>query len=77
MLQVDQRVRPQAGNRLTVSLAASRWEVLEAQRLRFKVFAEEMGARLPSRDLGLDRDRYDPHCQHLLVREEDTGEVIG
>lgn len=77
MLQVDSRIRPETGNRLTVSLAASRWEVLEAQRLRFKIFAEEMGARLPSRDLGLDRDRYDPYCEHLLVREEDAGEVIG
>lgn len=77
MLQVDSPVRTETGRRLTVSLAASRWEVLEAQRLRFKIFAEEMGARLPSRDLGLDRDGYDSHCEHLLVREEDTGEVIG
>jgi putative hemolysin len=51
--------------------------MLEAQRLRFKVFGEEMGARLSSAHLGFDRDRYDPYCEHLLVREDDTGEVVG
>jgi putative hemolysin len=63
--------------RLSVSLAESRWEVLEAQRLRFKVFAEEMGARLPNAHLGLDRDMYDRYCEHLVVREDETGEVVG
>jgi putative hemolysin len=77
MLLLDTPVRAQARHRLTVSLAESRWEVLEAQRLRFKVFAEEMGARLPSAQLGLDRDMYDPYCEHLVAREEDTGEVVG
>jgi hypothetical protein len=33
--------------RLTVGLAASGREVLEAQRLRYLVFGEELGARLP------------------------------
>jgi len=77
MLRLDYRARTGGANKLTVSLASSRWEILEAQRLRFKIFAEEMGARLPSRDLGFDRDRYDPYCEHLLVREEDSGEVVG
>jgi putative hemolysin len=77
VLALESNVRPEADERLTVSLADSEWEVLEAQRLRFKVFADEMGARLPGRDLGLDRDMYDPYCEHLVVRDEDTGEVVG
>ena len=62
--------------RLTVSLARSREEVKEAQRLRHRVFVEEMGARA-ARAGNLERDRYDPFCIHLIVRDHGTGEVVG
>jgi putative hemolysin len=61
---------------LTYSLARSPAEVAEAQRLRYKVFAEEMGARLNGHD-GRDIDGFDSLCDHLLVRDQDTGEVVG
>jgi len=51
-------------------------DVVEAQRLRYKVFAEEMGARLPSAAGKLDVDRFDVHCAHLLVREGRHGRVV-
>ena len=60
-----------------VSLARHGDDVLAAQRLRWKVFAEEMGARLSTPQPGYDIDLYDPYCEHLLVREGDTGEVVG
>jgi putative hemolysin len=63
--------------RLSVTLAASEDEVLAAQKLRWRVFADEMGARLPSRTPGVDRDIYDPYCDHLIVRDEDSDRVIG
>ncbi|BBP02762.1 hypothetical protein TPL01_01940 [Sulfuriferula plumbiphila] len=63
--------------RLCVSLARASGEVREAQRLRYKVFAEEMGARLASREAGLDEDVFDAYCDHLLVRDNGSGEVIG
>jgi putative hemolysin len=46
-------------------------EVREAQRLRFRVFAEEMGARLVvpiGAPPGHDVDRLDDFCEHVLVR---------
>jgi putative hemolysin len=61
----------------TLSFATTPGEIAEAQRLRFKVFAEEMGARLPDPESGLDRDVYDAFCEHLLVREEKDGKVVG
>lgn len=61
----------------TLSFATSAGEVAEAQRLRFKVFAEEMGARLPDPESGLDRDVYDAFCEHLLVRNATDGKVVG
>lgn len=62
---------------LAISFARSAGEVLEAQRLRYKVFAEEMNARLPGAATGIDSDIFDAHCDHLLVRDTVSGEVIG
>jgi putative hemolysin len=63
--------------RYHVSLAVDDSEIREAQRLRYKVFADEMGARLSSALPGHDIDLYDPFCDHLLVRELANGEVVG
>lgn len=62
---------------LSVGLARDRSEILDAQRLRYRVFAGEMGANLPSRTPGVDHDIYDPYCDHLVVRDADIGEVVG
>ena len=63
---------------LDVRLAETAAEIRQAQRLRYAVFAEEMGARLPGGTaLGLDRDRFDPHCDHLIVRARTGGRVVG
>ena len=52
-------------------------EVQAAQQLRWRVFVQEMGARLtppagtPPR---LDVDVFDAHCEHLLVRTVETAD---
>jgi putative hemolysin len=51
--------------------------VKEAQRLRYKVFAEEMGANLKPSKEGLDVDIFDSFCDHLIVRDNETLKVIG
>ena len=46
-------------------------DVRDAQRLRYQVFAQEMRARLtPPVGIaaGLDADRFDAYCDHVLVR---------
>lgn len=62
---------------LHVGLATCETEILEAQKLRYRVFADEMGARLNPRSPGVDRDIYDPFCEHLIVRDEDAGRIVG
>ncbi len=64
-------------HRLAVGFAHGQSEILDAQRLRYRVFAGEMGANLPSRTPGVDHDIYDPYCRHLIVRETQTGEIVG
>lgn len=63
--------------RFTVQLARTAAEVRAAQRLRYAIFGDEMGARLGGPEPGVDEDRFDAHCDHLLVREAHTGEVVG
>lgn len=52
-------------------------EVREAQRLRFDIFAVEMGARLQPSVPGHDVDLFDDYCEHLLVRDTQSRQVIG
>jgi putative hemolysin len=63
--------------RYSVRLARDEADVRAAQRLRYQVFAEEMGAALDTPVPGLDIDPLDAYCDHLLVREEYTGTVVG
>ena len=69
-------VKP-AATKIQVSWARHQDEVREAQRLRYQVFAVEMGARLDCKMPGHDMDLFDDYCEHLLVRDEATQEVIG
>jgi putative hemolysin len=63
--------------KLHATLAATPSEILAAQKLRWRVFADELGARLPSRVPGVDRDHYDAYCDHLIVRDEANGRIVG
>lgn len=66
-----------AATPLSVELAATPQDLIDTQRLRYQIFAEEQGAVLPTAHEGLDRDHYDAFCHHLLVRNQLTGEVVG
>lgn len=60
---------------LITYVAHSIEEVRDAQRLRYEVFAGEMGAKLKGPD-GLDADGWDAQCAHLLVREPASGRTV-
>ena len=77
MLDLIQQQEREPQGKLGFSLARTAAEIEEAQRIRFKVFAEEMGAKLPNADLGLDVDRFDEYCDHLLVRDHSNDKVVG
>ena len=62
---------------IAVSWAVHQDEVRQAQRLRYQVFAGEMGAQLPNTVPGHDIDLFDDFCEHLLVRDVASGQVIG
>ncbi len=77
MLHMAEQLAPARRRRLHVGLAQCEAEIREAQKLRYRIFAEELGARLPTRTPGVDIDLYDPYCDHLIVRDEDSNRIVG
>lgn len=67
---------------LEVRLARNETDIRAAQRLRYQVFYEEMGAHITPdiRALGYDQDVFDDSCDHLLVIDhtlKPEQEVVG
>lgn len=73
--QEARHVLARAGH-LSVSLAHTQEQIDEALRLRHRVFVDEMGARVKSSD-GMDRDIFDRHCLHLVVRDDARNVAVG
>lgn len=67
--------------RYTLLLSTDPALIESAQRLRHDVFTSEPGFALigdsPAFQAGLDTDGFDEHCDHLLVREDNSGEIVG
>ena len=75
--QISASSQKDSKSAIKVSWAKHQDEVREAQKLRYSVFANEMGARLPATIPGHDIDLFDDYCEHLLVRDGETNAVIG
>jgi putative hemolysin len=63
--------------RYHVCLAQTDSEIRAAQKLRYEVFTEEYGSSLSGPEEGVDADIYDRHCDHLIVRDEIAGRIVG
>jgi putative hemolysin len=59
-------------------LALTEKERNETYRLRFMVFNLELNEGLQSAYIdGYDKDKFDDICDHLIVEEKATGEIVG
>ncbi len=67
--------------RYTLLLSTDPALIDAAQRLRHDVFTSEPGFAVsgvsPGFEAGRDADRFDEFCDHLLVREDNSGELVG
>ena len=64
-----------AAGGLTARVARSEAEILASQRLRYRIFYEEMHAK-PTAEMAREKrdfDRFDPYCDHLLVFDNSRG----
>ncbi len=63
--------------RFLVKIADQSAEIEAAQRLRYKVFVEEMGAEVSPTDHAarMERDRFDPYFDHLILIDREVAEA--
>jgi len=52
-----------------LKLAETPEELAAAERLRWQIFVEEMGARPKFATPGRERDRFDAHADHLILKD--------
>ncbi len=62
--------------KLHVRVAQNETDLLRAQRLRYSIFTEEFGANLKGAEQGIDCDTFDRYCDHLLVEDLVSGQIV-
>jgi len=77
VIDMREQRRHDTRQRLQVMTARTPGDLVDAQRLRWRVFADELGASLTAPRSGVDSDRFDAFCDHLIVRDNHSGEVVG
>src|SRR5574340_595347 len=66
-----------SGPRYSLVVTSDRDHREAAQRLRYQVFTAEPGFTVPAGHGGLDADRFDEFCDHLLVRDKTSDTFVG
>jgi putative hemolysin len=59
----------------TLQMAKTKEQVLECFKLRYEVFCKEMAGQ--TKKTGLDYDKYDNFCDHLIIVHEPSQKVVG
>lgn len=65
-----------SARRLKTDMTRCPKQVEAAQRLRYRVFSEEYGSDLGAQTPGIDADEFDTVCDHLVVTDLDSGELV-
>lgn len=74
--QMNLLTRADQQNRFSVFLADNPKQRHQCYKLRYDVFANEMGAEVRGTEPGIDKDRFDDACQHLAVYDNHTNELV-
>jgi putative hemolysin len=77
LIAAEQSTQSSDTPRYTLLLSTDPALIEAAQRLRHDVFTSEPGFALAGATDGRDADRFDEYCDHLLVREDNSGELVG
>jgi L-ornithine Nalpha-acyltransferase len=77
-IETDEETLLSVHGRFAAKIALTELEAGAAMRLRFEAFNKELREGLQESYLtGMDRDRYDEHCTHLIVYDMSNGMVVG
>ena len=63
--------------KLKLSISNTPGHIREVQRLRYKIFVEASGLDSLRNTEGLEQDEFDDFCDHLIVRDTNSGQVVG
>ncbi len=77
MKNTDTEIIIKPVKKLDCFIAQSEELIKEAQALRYRVFAKEMGAKLKTESEGLDYDEVDSYCEHLVVYDNSKSKIVG
>lgn len=68
-----------SGTTYSLYLSTDLGDIDTVARLRYRVFTDEPGfaGAMDGIADGRDTDRFDEHCDHLIVRHNRTGDVVG
>lgn len=62
---------------LIVKVAERTEEIEQAMQLRYQSFIPEGDPTGTEGSVGMERDEYDAYCDHLIVVDEENGQVVG
>lgn len=70
---------PDRAPEFSVKIAETEQELTAAQALRYDVFVRELGGggAMVDHAAGLERDRFDPYFDHMLLRDNNRDQVVG
>ena len=63
-------------DKYSVFIAEDEYTKQLCYKLRYNVFAEELGAEIVIENNAMDKDRFDNHCHHLVVYDNKTNEIV-
>jgi putative hemolysin len=69
--------KSEPNERYAMGFAQNIDDLREVQRLRFSAFTQEYQANIPTPTAGVDGDLFDAYCDHLIVRDQQSHEVVG
>ena len=76
---MNNKYLPIESTSLKLFIATDKNQIIESQKLRYEIFYKEMGAE-PSPQMKKeerDFDKFDDHCEHLLVQDTNTKKIVG
>ena len=66
-------------SQLEIRLAKSQEQIFELQKLRYKVFVDELGANVSNNNEPqyIESDKFDNHCEHLILLDKTVKNSVG
>ena len=75
-MQAQRALSARSARNLRASITRDEASVRAAQKLRYDIFSAEYGSDLGATETGIDADRFDAACEHLVITNELTGELV-